>query len=501
MRRIGADIAIIGSGPGGATMAWALRQSGAQVVVIERGGYLPHEQENWDVSAVFGARRYRTSETWDDLDGGSIAPGVHYFVGGNSKLWGAALPRFMPSDFEQQTHVSGVSPAWPYSYAELEPYYEEAERLYGVHGSADWGTPARRVPLLPPVGHEPAIARVVDAFRRQGLHPYDLPVGIDLGAGGRCIRCATCDGFPCMIDAKNDAEIAALRPALSSESVELVTGVRVDRLVCRGDGSRVACARGVSADGDVEVAAERFVVAAGAVNSAALLLRSSSADHPRGLANSSDMLGRNYMHHVTSAVMAVDPRRRNPTRFQKSFGINDWYRGDADFRHPMGNVQGVNKIQPGMLAAAKHGIPGPVTRFLTSHSLDLWVQSEDLPDPDNRVVIRNGRIGIRYRKNNVEAHEALLDRTRTALRRAGFPLVLIERMGIATNSHQCGTCRANGDAHDSVLDATCRTHDVENLWVVDSSFMPSSAALNPGLTIAANALRVADRAFLNTRQL
>jgi choline dehydrogenase-like flavoprotein len=298
------------------------------------------------------------------------------------------------------------------------------------------------------------------------------------------------------VDAKNDAEIAALRPALDS-GVELITDTLVERLVCASDGNRVTKALATSAGGEVEIIADRFVVAAGAVNSAALLLRSASPSHPRGLANSSGMLGRNYMHHVTSAVMAVDPRRRNPTRFQKSFGINDWYFGDAEFEHPMGNVQGVNKIQPGMLAAARRGVPTPVTRFLTSHSLDLWVQTEDLPDPDNHVTIQNGRIAVRYRKNDVEAHEALLARVRKMLRRAGFPIVFIQRMGIATNSHQCGTCRAGADSGDSVVDSLCRAHDVDNLWVIDSSFMPSSAALNPGLTIAANAVRVAQEGILN----
>lgn len=477
-------------------MAWALRESDARVVVIERGSHLPHESENWSVDAVFGEKRYRTEETWDDVDGGQIAPGVHYFVGGNSKMWGAALPRFMPDDFEERPHLNGTSPAWPYCYPDLEPHYETAEALYGVHGSTDWGAPTRRQPLLPAVGHEPAIARAVAKFRRQGLHPYDLPVGVDRGEGGRCIRCATCDGFPCQIDAKNDAEIAALQPAIASGSVQLVTGTCVDRLICNPDGDRVTRALATTDTGEVQVTADRFVLAAGAVNSAALLLRSVSAEHPRGLANSSDMVGRNYMHHVTSAVMGVNPMRRNPTRFQKSFGINDWYRGDEDFAHPMGNVQGVNKIQAGMLTAARPHVPRSWARMLASHSLDLWAQSEDLPDPDNRVTIRNGRIAVRYQKNNVEAHEELLARVRRMLRRAGFPLVFVQRMGIATNSHQCGTCRAGLDPADSVLDPLCRTHDVENLWLVDSSFMPSSAALNPGLTIAANAIRVAQGAFL-----
>ncbi len=282
-----------------------------------------------------------------------------------------------------------------------------------------------------------------------------------------------------------------MRPALATGRVALGTGVRIERLETSGDGTRVVRALGTAADGPVAVSAARFVVACGAVNSAALLLGSASASHPGGLANASGLVGRNYMHHVTSAVMAVDPRRTNPTRFQKSFGFNDWYHGDDAYPYPMGNVQGVNKLQPGMLAAAKRWIPAPVGRFLTAHSVDLWAQTEDLPDADNRVLLRGDRIGIRYRKTNADAHEQLLARLRRALRRAGFPLVLIERMGIATNSHQCGTCRAGADRASSVLDPLCRAHDVENLWVVDSAFMPSSAAMNPGLTISANAVRVA----------
>ena len=512
IRVISADVAIIGSGAGGSTLAYGLRDSGARVVVVERGEHLPREPQNWDVDAVFRAKRYRTSETWDDLDAGSrgkwrlgraevgsIAPGVHYVVGGNSKMWGAALPRFAPSDFEEVVHAEGVSPAWPFGYDDLEPYYEQAEALFGVHGGTDWGVPPRLRPLRPAVGHEPAIALLVTDLERQGLHPYDLPVGIDFHPGGRCIRCATCDGFPCMVDAKNDAEIAALRPALATGNVELITGVRIDRLETASDGSRVTRAHGVSDRGEVAVDAARYVVAGGAVNSAALLLRSASAASPDGLANRSGLVGRNYMHHLTSAIMAVDPRRRNPTRFQKSFGINDWYAGAPDYPYPMGNVQGVNKLQPGMLAAAGRRAPDWLLRYLTNHSVDLWAQSEDLPSTDNRVEVTGDRIGIRYRAINRSAHDALLSRTRAALRRAGFPLVVIERMGIATNSHQCGTCRAGVDPKTSVLNPDCRAHDVENLWVVDSSFMPSSAALNPGLTIVANAMRVADREFCGLR--
>lgn len=491
-----ADVAIIGSGPGGATLAWALRDSGAQVLLIERGDYLPREWENWDTESVVVKHRYRTTETWDDADGGVIQPGLHYFVGGNSKLWGAALPRFMPSDFRETRQSDGVSPAWPFSYEDLEPYYERTEELYGVHGDpSDWGAPPRRNAILPAVEHEPALADLAARLQAQGLHPFHLPVGIDRHPGGRCVRCGTCDSFPCMIDAKNDADVRAVRPALQSPTVALATGLRIDRLVTTADGSRVERAVGARGGESVEVRAPSFVVACGAANSAALLLRSASGTHPDGLANSSGLVGRNYMHHVTSAVMAVDPRRPVTTRYQKTIALNDYYERGPTQPYGLGNVQGVAKLQPGMLVAARRGVPRPVLKYLTDHSVDLWVQTEDLPDPENRITLRGDRIVHRYRKNNVEAHEALLREVRRMLRRAGFPFVFVQRMGIATNSHQCGTCRAGHDPATSVLDADCRAHDVENLHVVDASFFPSSAALNPGLTIAANALRVADRAF------
>jgi choline dehydrogenase-like flavoprotein len=490
-----ADVAIVGSGPGGATLAWALRDSGAQVLLIERGDYLPREWENWDTESVFVRHRYRTTETWDDADGGVIHPGLHYFVGGNSKLWGAALPRFMPSDFAETRHSDGISPAWPFGYEDLEPYYERAEELYGVHGDVDWGAPARRNALLPALEHEPALADLATRLEAQGLHPFHLPVGVDRHPGGRCVRCRTCDSYPCMIDAKNDADVRAARPAVQSPTVTLATGLRIDRLQTSADGSRVERANGVRGGEEVEVRASSFVVACGAANTAALLLRSADAAHPDGVANSSGQVGRNYMHHVMSAVMAVDPRRRVTTRYQKTISLNDYYERGRSQPYGLGNVQGVAKLQPGMLVAAKRGVPRAVLKYMTDHSVDLWAQTEDLPDPENRITLRGDRIVHRYRKNNVAAHEALLREVRRMLRRAGFPLVFVQRMGIATNSHQCGTCRAGHDPATSVLDADCRAHDVENLHVVDSSFFPSSAALNPGLTIAANALRVADRAF------
>jgi choline dehydrogenase-like flavoprotein len=490
-----ADVAIVGSGPGGATLAWALRDSGARVLLIERGDYLPREWENWDTESVFVRHRYRTTETWDDADGGVIQPGLHYFVGGNSKLWGAALPRFMPSDFTETRKSDGVSPAWPFAYEDLEPYYERAEELYGVHGDVDWGAPPRRNTLLPAVEHEPALADLTARLEAQGLHPFHLPVGIDRHPGGRCVRCRTCDSYPCMIDAKNDADVRAVRAAVQSPTVTLATGLRIDRLQTSADGSRVERAHGVRGDEEVEVRASSFVVACGAANSAALLLSSADAAHPSGVANSSGQVGRNYMHHVMSAVMAVDPRRRVTTRYQKTISLNDYYERGPSQSYGLGNVQGVAKLQPGMLVAAKRGVPRPVLKYMTDHSVDLWAQTEDLPDPENRIALRGERIVHRYRKNNVAAHEALLREVRRMLRRAGFPLVFVQRMGIATNSHQCGTCRAGRDPATSVVDADCRAHDVANLHIVDSSFFPSSAALNPGLTIAANALRVADRAF------
>ncbi len=494
-----ADVVIVGSGMGGGTLAWALRDTGRKVLLIERGDFLPQEPENWSAKAVFVQNRYKTAEKWQDARGGWFSPGVHYFVGGNSKVYGAALPRLRAEDFGEIVHEGGISPAWPISYDELAPFYDRAEQLYRVHGlaGADPTDPPRDAPFpFPPMPADPYMEDLADRFRGQGLHPGPLPIGVDFRPGGTCIRCNTCDAFPCMVLAKSEADSCAVRPALASENVELWTNSFVKRVLMDNGETR---ARGVEVqhNGETwEVNADVVVVAAGAANSAALLLRSATSKHSKGVANSSGLIGRNYMVHNNSVLVAIDPRRPNPTTFQKVISVNDFYRAgsDPEFPYPMGNLQPVNKLQGAMMRGAAPLAPQPLLSAAARFSVDWWVMSEDLPDPENRVTLGgDGSIVVHWRPNNLVAHEQLLKRAKEMLRRAGYPVLVSQRMGIATNSHQCGTIRFGEDSRSSVLDPWCRTHDVENLYVVDGSFFPSSTAVNPALTIAAQALRVGDR--------
>ena len=491
------DLVIIGTGMGGGTLVYALRESGMKILLLERGDYLPVEPENWSPEAVFKEKRYKPKEQWFDETGRPFAPGVHYFVGGNTKVYGAALPRFRKEDFEVLEHEGGISPAWPVSYEEYEPYYCRAERMLFAHGQTghDPTEPPRSEPYpFPPVPHEPYIENLKNRLQRQGLHPFFLPLGIDLRPNGRCIRCKTCDGFPCQVNAKADADLTCVRPALEDDNIELMTRARVNRLLTDGSGKRVTAAE-VDHDGEsIRIQANTFVVACGAINSAALLLRSVSDIHPNGLANSSGLVGRNYMVHNNTALMAVDPFRKNPTTFQKTMAVNDFYfHGEAGWRFPLGNLQLLGKLQAGMLTANKPYVPKVILREMANRSIDWWVMSEDLPDPESRVILgKGGRIEVIFRPNNLAAHERLIKAATQMLKVAGYPIVLVERMGIETNSHQCGTIKFGTDPSKSVLDPFCRSHDVSNLFVVDASFFPSSAAVNPALTIAAQALRVAD---------
>ena len=490
------DIVIIGAGVGGGTLAYALRNSGAKVLILEQGDYLPQEPQNWEPRAIFDQARYKPPEEWHDAAGGTFKPGVHYYVGGNSKVYGAALPRFRREDFGAIEHEGGTSLPWPISYDELEPYYAEAERIYLVHGSAgeDPTEPPRSGDFpFPPVPHEAYIEDLRTRLADQGLHPFHYPMGIDLRDGGRCIRCKTCDGFPCKVLAKADADVCCVRPALASPDVTLWTNTRVNRLLTDASGRRVTAAE-IERDGQtMQVQTGTFVVACGAVNSAMLLFRSANSMHPDGLANGSGQVGRNYMVHNNTALMAVHPTRVNPTVFQKTMAVNDFYFKAPDFPYPLGNMQMLGKLQAGMLTAAKPGVPRPVLQAMANRSVDWWIMSEDLPSPDNRVELApDGGVRVHWQANNMVAHRRLVDAARTMMKRAGYPFVFTEPMGIATNSHQCGTARFGTDPATSVLDPYCRAHDVENLYVMDSSFFPSSAAMNPALTIAAQALRVGE---------
>lgn len=489
------DILIVGSGMGGSTLAWALRHGAERVLVAERGTYLPREPENSDPTEVYLHARYKNADAWYDADTRApFQPGVYYWVGGNTRVYGACLPRFRASDFVDTRQREGMSRGWPFTYEDLEEHYCTAEQLYQVHGGIgeDPTEPPRSQPFpFPPLAHEPVIQRLSRSLRRQGLHPFHMPNGMNLTSMQDRAACTTCDGAPCQSGNKSDAENRALSAAIAEGNVQLATGIRIDRLETSPDGRSITAAVGERAGSPVRIVARKYVLSAGAVNSAVILLRSANARHPQGVANSTGLVGRNYMVHNSTFFMAFNPFRRNKTLWQKTLGINDWYEAGAATPYPLGNVQMLGKLQAPMVKAAKRWVPLWLLRFITDRSVDFYLTTEDLADEDNGVRLVDERIHITWRRNNDEAHRELVRKMRRAARRAGLPIVLTQRMGIETNSHQCGTAVAGDDAATSVLDRDCRAHDVDNLWLVDSSFFPSSAALNPALTIAANAIRVA----------
>ncbi len=493
MADLRADVVVIGSGIGGATTAQALARRGVDVLVLERGQRLPREPENWSPREVFVQRRYKPAETWYDGRGRPFAPGVHYVVGGNSKVYGASLPRFRVHDFDAVEHHDGVSPGWPFGYADLEPYYAQAERLYRVHGTTgeDPTEPWRSSPYPhPALEHEPYVADLAERLRAHGVHPSANAMGLDRGPGGGCVRCATCDGFPCRLGAKSDAETCALDPALAETGLRLATGTRVRRIVTDGSGRRVDHLVVEGPDGVGAVHGGAFVLSAGAVNSAALLLASADDTHPAGLGNSSGQVGRNFMMHNNAHVAAIDLNRRNDVVFQKTLSVNDWYTDGGDGR-PLGTMQLIGRVDEVMMKSWATKVPLPLLRGIAGRSVEWLVMSEDLPGPDNRVTVDSqGRITTTRAALGAGTHRRLHRRAKALLRGAGYDAVFTQWFDISMNSHQCGTVVAGSDPATSVLDPWCRSHDVENLWVVDGGFFPSSAAMNPALTIAAQALRV-----------
>jgi choline dehydrogenase-like flavoprotein len=511
------DVIIIGTGAGGGTLAHKLAASGKRILVLERGGFLPREKENWDTPEVFQRDRYHTSEVWKDKDGSDLHPGTGYWVGGNTKVYGAALFRLRERDFEETPHVGGISPAWPIRYRDLEPYYDAAERLYEVHGRRGLDPtepPMRSDYPFPPLAHEPRIQEVHDQLVAKGLHPFYVPLGLkrreDRPELSTCIRCDTCDGFPCLVNAKADSDINCVRPAIERTNVVLLTDAKVLRLETNASGTEVT-------DVVTDVRGERLVfrgdivvVSCGAINSAALLLRSTSSRHPNGLGNASDLIGRNFMKHLNGAIAAVSRRHENRTVFQKTMAINDFYFGDAEHGHPLGHVQLLGKVNKDMLILDAPVIaPKASLDVLARHSIDWWLTAEDLPNRDSRIRVggeKGENIVLEYAERNTLAYERLLGRWVGVLKSIDCAdsvipcsLYLRKKIPIQGVAHQVGTCCFGRDPKQSVLDVNCRAHDVNNLYVVDGAFFPSSGAVNPSLTIMANALRVGDHLIQRLR--
>ncbi|MBS0620101.1 MAG: GMC family oxidoreductase [Verrucomicrobia bacterium] len=499
------DLIIIGSGAGGGTLAYALAKTGKKILLLERGGFLPREKENWDAQAVFDDNRYKTKEVWYTEGGKPIHPGNHYFVGGNTKMYGAALLRLTERDFEEIEHKGGISPAWPLKYRDFQPYYLAAERLYQVRGERGRdpcaGFESAPYPF-PAVPNEPRIQKIFDGFEKIGHRPFPMPLGIhwreDDRINSACIRCDTCDGFPCLVHAKSDAEVMCVRPALEHPNVTLLTHAHALRLLTDPSGKQITGVE-VEREGKIELyQAGTYVVSCGAINSAALLLRSKNAAHPNGLANRSDLVGRNYMCHINTAMLAIC-RESNTSHYEKTFGLNDFYFGSPEWNYPMGHIQLLGNPKKAMLREGAPGwTPDLILEKMADHAVGWWICSEDLPDLNNRVTLNaKGEIVLRHQTRCDEGHRRLVEKLKEMLKKMDdtwlpSSLFLAMRIPIEGVAHQVGTCRFGTDPKTSVLDLHCKAHEIDNLYVVDGSFFPSCGALNPALTIIANALRVAD---------
>ncbi|MEO6213688.1 MAG: GMC family oxidoreductase [Vicinamibacterales bacterium] len=494
------DIVIIGTGAGGGTIAHALADSGARILLVERGDFVPQEDDNWNPEAVWKHLRYQTREQWFDERGRAFRPYTHYCVGGNTKFWGSVLYRLRREDFQEMEHMDGVSPAWPIDYAALEPYYERAEQLYHVRGldGLDPTEPARRPYPYEPVPHAEEMGRIVEQLRLMGLHPSPLPLGVlRPGETDGCILCNTCNSFACKLHAKSESDVVCVRPAMRRDNVTLWTNACARRLHTDAAGKKVVAADIERAGRTERVEAPLFIVSCGAINSAALLLRSRSDRHPEGLANSSGLVGRRYMAHLATMVSGFDGRRTNTTVFQKTVAINDFYLRGPQTRYPLGQIQSQGRTAAITLKSAApwyaKKLPLNWYAWWAGGAVDWLVMSEDLPNSANGITVDGqDRIHLRYRPNNLRAHGQLITETKRILRKLGLWLIVKHSLGAKNTTHQCGTACFGIDPRVSVLDPYCRSHDVENLFVVDGSFFPSSAAVNPGLTIVAQALRVAD---------
>jgi choline dehydrogenase-like flavoprotein len=558
------DAIIIGTGAGGGTLALHLAQAGKRILILERGSFLPQEKLNWNTSAVFLDNRYHTREVWHDKDDKPLHPQQAYFVGGQTKVYGAAMFRMRAEDFGVIQHEGGISPAWPISYADMEPFYTRAEELFHVHG--DLGS-APTIPggygsqfdptepfhskhyPFPSFGNEPRMAAIEADVRKLGVNTFPIPLGLKRNAAdpvaSKCIRCDTCDGYPCLVHAKSDADINCIRQIMHLPNVTLMTNSRVLRLLTNAAGTAVTAVEVQQTDSETPAVYESHVVAlcAGAVNSAVILLQSANDKHPTGLANASDQVGRNFMYHQADALLALSTHENNDA-YMKTWGTNDFYLRDTDpaYPYPLGQVQPVGSFHHEMMKGdAPPLTPGFVLEGMKRHAVPWWLTTEDLPDPNNRVTLRNttpsqhtdvapspagahpdsavtpsnqsaaistatpGHIKLSYTPNNTKSFDRLKDRWVDVLNRAGhasthipFHAYFKKRIPLEGVGHQNGTVRFGHDPATSVLDVNCKAHQLDNLYVVDASFFPSASAVNPSLTIIANAIRVADH-LLNER--
>lgn len=508
------DLIVIGSGPGGASLAYSLAPTGKRILILERGDYLPRSMDNWNPHKVFVEGVYQASDTWYDKNFQTFHPGLHYYVGGNSKVYGAALFRLRERDFDEIRHVDGVSPAWPLKYDVFEPYYTQAEQLFHVHGERgeDPNEPYSSEPYpFPAVAHEPRIQALSNSFTKDGLHPFHLPLGVLLDekdgkatSTSACFRNPYFDGFPSPLNGKADAQVMCIDPMLAAhDNVTLLTNAYVAKLDTDATGRTVNAVQ-VERNGAKETySADIVVVACGALSSALLLLRSANSKHPNGLSNGSDQLGRNYIRHNQSVLMAI-LHEPNETVFQKTLALSDFYFGADDWEYPLGLMQmcavtHADQIRGETLPSWLEWLPEMPFEKIAKYSMSFWLSSEDLPRPENRIRYEGERVVLDLTENNMEAHDRLKQKLERLMGHNGAHPHLWQRklyfgkdIAIGGTAHQAGTARFGTDPKTSVLDLDCKAHELDNLYVTDASFFPSIGAVNPTLTIIANALRVAD---------
>ncbi len=488
------DIVIIGSGMGGASLAAGLAGSGAKVVILEKGQRILDTPETRDTRAIFQRGFYSPKETWFDKDGKPFTPGNYYVVGGNTKFYGAVHFRYRKEDFSEMAFPEGgVSPAWPFSYDELEPWYCKAEELYQTHGTPDEDPtePHHTRPYAhAPVPDEPAIARVRERLKKAGLHPASLPLGVDIDRWLKRAKTGF-DAFPDTLTGKMDAESCGLSAALNDPDITLETGADVIRLETDAQ-NRISAIVYQQNGEEKRLSPKLTILSAGAVRSTVLLLRSADGRNPNGLANSSDQIGRNFMNHNASFMLAIDPRTVNDSVYQKTLHFNDFYFDDGRGSGPLGQVQLLGRVTAPILKSRVPLVPEWALGMLSRRSVDWYLCSEDLPRPESRVRVDGDKITLEWRRFNMKAHEMLVSRTKEVMKAAGYPIVLSQLIDGRLPSHQCGTSRMGTDPATAPLDPFCRSYDHQNLFIVDAGFLPTSAAVNPSLTIAAQALRVAD---------
>lgn len=485
------DVIIVGTGAGGGTLARKLAPTGKKILVLERGEFAARESSEAQDIELFKKETFHAPEQWYDENGEPFRPQMGYCVGGNTKIYSGVLMRMRDRDFETVQHQDGVSPAWGLKYADFEPYYTEAEKLYQVHGkSGDDPTEPHHSEdyPFPEVAHESHVQMVCDGLSKQGLHPAYLPLG--LGDQGR-----------------TDAEDSGITPALKFENVTLKTSAHVVCLHTNPSGTAIKAVQAKIGEQSYLFLGDIVVLSCGAINSAALLLRSQNETHPNGIANSSDQVGRNLMKQQLSVVVQL-MADANSGLFQRTVSVNDFYWGDKDYHYPMGHVQNSGGIlqdvifteAPPVFSAVSRKMPSFGIRQLAVRSLGWWLQSEDLPNSNNRIRFVGDKLHIDYAPSNVEAHDRLVYRWIDVLKQVeSLQPMMFNRvshprsdMPVPVVAHQCGTCRFGEDPKTSVLNLNCRAHEVDNLYVVDSSFFLSSASVSPALTVIANALRVGD---------